>query len=257
MNYADKQLIVFDLDGTLTESKSPLTQDVGELFAELLSRKKVAIIGGGRWEQFQEQFLKEFKCSPELLGNLYLFPTTATTFYKYENGWQNVYSLSLTPKESEKIIAAIGEAIKDVGYVHQGEVYGKIIEDRGTQIAYSALGQDIVKVLGKRGIELKTAWGKLPWREKIAKALEKKLPDFEVHRGGLTTIDITRKGINKGYGLRQIEEYLRIPIKNMLFIGDAIFPGGNDYAVVETGVDYIKVDGPHQTKEIINLILQQ
>jgi hypothetical protein len=73
--------------------------------------------------------------------------------------------------------------------------------------------------------------------------------------GGLSTIDVTRQGIDKGYGLRQIEEHLHVPISEMLFIGDAIFPGGNDFAATTTGVEYIKTSGPQETEEIIRQIV--
>jgi len=86
------------------------------------------------------------------------------------------------------------------------------------------------------------------------------LPDWwqrnflEVRAAGFTTIDVTKKGIDKAYGIRQIQKHLKIPISKMFFIGDAIFPGGNDYAVVRTGVDYMPVKNPEEAKKIINVL---
>ncbi len=104
---------------------------------------------------------------------------------------------------------------------------------------------------------MKEEWKKkhTPTKMKIAKLMSKYLPEFEVRAAGFTTIDVTKKGIDKAYGLKQIEKYLRVKIKNMVFIGDAIFPGGNDYAVTKTGIDYLSVSGPEDTKIIINKIL--
>ncbi len=85
--------------------------------------------------------------------------------------------------------------------------------------------------------------------------LEAILPEFEVHIGGMTTIDITQKGIDKKYGIQKMHEYLDIDYDDMLFIGDAIFPGGNDYAPVEMGIAYKKTDGPTVTMDIIRDLL--
>ena len=44
-----KRLIVFDLDGTLAESKSSLDSEMTELLHKLLDIVKVAVISGGDW----------------------------------------------------------------------------------------------------------------------------------------------------------------------------------------------------------------
>ena len=93
-------------------------------------------------------------------------------------------------------------------------------------------------------------------RLRMLKILKRALPKFEVRAGGLTSIDVTRKGIDKGYGIRQIQRHLHVPIQDMLFIGDAIYPGGNDYAVTKTSIDYMKVCGPEETKRLIKKILR-
>ena len=86
--------------------------------------------------------------------------------------------------------------------------------------------------------------------------VQKRLPGFAVHAAGFTTIDITREGIDKAYGIRQIQKHLKIPTKKMLFIGDALFKGGNDYAARKTGVDCIAVRGLEDTKRIIRKLLK-
>lgn len=255
----EKDLIVFDLDGTLAETKAPMDAEMSTLVEELLKVKKVAIIGGGKYDLFKHQFLQELKAPKELLKNLFLFPTTSTAFYKYKGGWKKVYSHELSKIERTKIKKTFEKVLKEIGYKHPEKTYGKIIEDRGTQITFSALGQDIVSVLGKKGIELKEEWKhkNTPTKLKIAKLMAKYLPNMEVRAAGHTSVDITKKGIDKAFGLRQIEKYLGVKINKMFFVGDAIFPGGNDYAVVKTKVDYMPVRGPEETKKIIRYILDQ
>ena len=254
MDYKNKKLIVFDLDGTLTPSKSPLEPDMNEALALLLGKKMVAVIGGGHFPQFEKQFVSRLTCPPEQLRNLFLFPTTASSFYKYDGQWQRVYSHELTVEQKEKIFKAFNEALKELSYEPPKEVYGEVLEDRGSQISFSPLGQKVVDVLGQEGIKLKEEWGKTAWRPRIAEAVAKRLPEFNVKMGGLSTIDVTKQGIDKAYGLRQIEEHLKIPISEMLFVGDAIFPGGNDYAATTTGVECVRVAGPEETLEIIKQI---
>jgi len=253
----NKDLVVFDLDGTLAPSKSIMDKEMGNLVRQLLLEKKVAVIGGGKLELFKHQFLNELKVPVAALKNLYLFPTTATTFLRYNNGWEKVYAHSLTREEIARIRSAFKDVFEEIRYEKPQKTYGKVIENRGTQVTWSALGQDIVAVLGKKGIEIKNKWRdeNMPLKLKIARALQKRLPDLEVLAAGHTSIDITKKGIDKSYGLSQIEKYLKIKIARMLFVGDAIFPGGNDYAITKTPVDYVYVKGPEDTKKVIKQVL--
>lgn len=254
-----KKLIVFDLDGTLAKSKSHADKEMIGLFTELLKVKKVAVIGGGKLGLFKHQLLSQLKVPKELLENLGLFPTTATTFLKYKNGWKKVYSIELSKKERDLIKQTFKRVLKEVNYVAPKKTYGKVIEDRGTQVTFSALGQEVVAMLGKKGVALKDKWRdeNTPMKLKIAKLMQKYLPQFSIRAAGHTSVDVTKKGIDKAYGLRQVEKYLKVKIKDMLFVGDSIFPGGNDYAVTTTPVDYIAVKDPEETKEIIREVLKK
>lgn len=254
----NKQLIVFDLDGTIAPTKSPMDKEMAKLIARLLAVKKVAVIGGGKYEIFKLQLLNELVGSKKLLNNLFIFPVTSTSFYRYHNGWKKVYALHLSQKQRNKIKKTFERVFEEIGYRHPKKVYGQVIEDRGSQVTFSALGQDVVAILGKKkGVFLKEKWKReqTATKMKIARLMAKYLPELEVHAAGYTSIDVTKKGIDKAYGLRQIQKYLGVKIKRMVFIGDALFPGGNDYAAIKTGVDYIPVKGPEQTKKIIRSLL--
>lgn len=256
-NLKPKKLIVFDLDGTLAPSKSVMDQEMDGLLGRLLAEKKVAVIGGGKYQLFQEQLLNEFTGPKFLLKNLFLFPTTSTAFYRYNRTWKRVYSHELSQAEIRAIKETFKRVFEEIGYDHPKKTYGEVIENRGSQVTWSALGQDVVKVLGKKGLVLKDKWRdeNTDLKLKVAKLLQKYLPKLEVRAAGHTSVDITKKGIDKAYGLKQIEKHLKVKIKDMLFVGDAIFPGGNDYAVVKTGVDYIQVKSPEETKKAIRAVL--
>lgn len=253
-----KTVIVFDIDGTLTPSKTPADKEMIGLLLDLLTKKSVAIIGGGKYSLFREQLVMQIPEKDKRLERLYLFPTNSTAFYRYNGDWEKVYSYELTDEEKEKIKNAFEQTFIEVNYQEPDETYGPTIEDRGTQISFSPLGQEVVAMLGeKEGVILKEEWNKKydKLRQKMRSILQNKLPEFEVRAGGLTTIDITRKGIDKAYGIRQIADHLGTRIEDMLFVGDAIFPGGNDYAALQTGIDYVKVKNPTDTKELIRKLI--
>jgi hydroxymethylpyrimidine pyrophosphatase-like HAD family hydrolase len=72
--------------------------------------------------------------------------------------------------------------------------------------------------------------------------------------GGTTSLDVTKPGIDKAYGIRKLRDILKISLAEMIFIGDALFAGGNDYPAEEAGVVCIPVRGPDETKLVIQAI---
>ncbi len=246
---AKKELIVFDLDGTLNESKLPIDGEIAILFPKLLEKYKVSVTSGKGFGLFQNQFLKFLKCDEAFFNNLFLFPTCSTSFYRFKDNWIPVYKESLTEEQVNKIFNAFNLAFKDINYKHPEKTYGEVIENREMQATFSAFGQ-------LAPLELKQVWDPdQKKRLRIVKALKKYIPEFEIRIGGSTSIDVTKKGIYKAYGIKQMEKYLEIPKEKMLFVGDALFEGGNDYPIKQLGVDCIQVSGPKETKEIIRSLL--
>jgi hypothetical protein len=134
-----KKLIVFDLDGTLAPSKSSLAPQTAALLRDLLGVIKVAVISGGAWAQFEKQLLTDLPQN-SFLANLSLLPTCGTKFFQYNGKWEELYSEDLTAEQKEKIIHSLDKAAGEAGY-RAVKVWGKVIEDRGSQVTYSALGQ--------------------------------------------------------------------------------------------------------------------
>ncbi|MDB5238695.1 MAG: Phosphomannomutase [Candidatus Parcubacteria bacterium] len=246
MTLQDKQLVIFDLDGTLAPSKQAMGPELAALIPKLLARVKIAVISGGGFPQFESEFLRSFPPGNENFSNLFLLPTSGTRLMVWKGAWTEVYNERLPEQERKRLIAAFGEALKVGGYHEPPKIYGPLIEDRGSQITFSGLGQNAP-------LELKEAWDpKHEKREKIAKVLRLRLPEFDIRVGGTTSIDITRRGINKAYGIHKLEQHLNIPISNMIFVGDALFFGGNDYPAKTTGVDCIQVSGPEETTRLVS-----
>jgi phosphomannomutase len=246
-NRSVKELVVFDLDGTLAQSKSSIDAEMATLLNKLLGLIRVAVISGGNWPQFQKQVLSHLT-SDERLKHLSLLPTCGTQFYQYDTSWQKLYAEDFTGEQKEKIISSLKKAIEQSGLKPE-KVWGEVIEDRGSQITFSALGQEAP-------LEEKVKWDPdFAKRKKMKAILDPLIPEFSVHLGGSTSIDVTKPGIDKAYGIRKLRDILKISIQNMIFIGDALFPGGNDYPAEQAGVVSIRVRDPHETKRVIETIL--
>lgn len=242
-----KKLIVYDLDGTLAESKSSLDTEMAALLHALLGVVKVAVISGGGWPQFEKQLLSNLP-HDECLANLSLLPTCGTKFFEYKSDWKKLYSEDFTTDEKERIIGSLKKAVSEAGYEVE-KVWGEAIEDRGSQITYSALGQ-------QAPLKEKDKWDPdYTKRKKIKAILDPLIPGFSVRMGGATSIDVTKPGIDKAYGIRKLRDLLGISLEEMIFIGDALFPGGNDYPAEEAGVVSIPVRGPNETKPVTKAII--
>ena len=242
-----KSLIVFDLDGTLATSKSALDPEMASLLHDLLSVIRVAVISGGAWHQFEKQVLSQLP-HDERLARLFILPTCGTQFFKYTGAWEQLYSEDLTVDEREKIVSSLNGAIDAAGF-NVEKIWGEAIENRGSQITYSALGQ-------QAPLEKKVKWdANFAKRTKIKAILDTLIPDFSVRIGGATSIEITKPGIDKAYGIRKLRDILGIPVKAMIYVGDALFPGGNDYPAEQEGVISIPVRGPNETKRVVEAII--
>ncbi|BAI98141.1 haloacid dehalogenase [Sphingobium sp. TA15] len=243
-----KDLIAFDLDGTLAESKQPLGEAMGDALARLLQVAHVAVISGGDWPQFDKQVASRL---PERAdrSRLWLMPTTGTKLYIHRDGqWTPVYAELFEEAQKQAILAAFDASLEATGFVPE-QVWGERIEDRGSQITFSALGQ-------QAPIHAKEVWDPDFAKRKVIQAdLRQRLPGLSINMGGATSIDITREGVDKAYGLKKLRDASGIALEAMMFIGDAIFPGGNDYPAKQLGLDTVRVRDPQETLAVIDAIV--
>lgn len=242
--------VIFDLDGTLTESKSFLEPEMGALLARLLLKMPVAIMSGGAYQQFEKQLLAGMPAFANF-ANLFLFPTSASTCYTWkDNAWQHLYHNPFSEEERTRVLEALNESLKETGLDKPPpQLWGPQVEDRGSQITWSALGQ-------QAPIEMKKIWD--PDRAKrkpLQQALIKRLPGFSIRANASNSIDITREGMTKAYGVRRFSEIMNAPIESMLYVGDALFPGGNDEIVKTTPILTQQVFGPKETAKVIEKLI--
>ena len=254
-----RKVIAFDLDGTLAPSKSPLPDRMGEALEHLLKKYHVCVISGGKFGQFEKQLLTNLKADPSELERLHIMPTCGTRYMRYSGAkkeWETVYAEDFTPAEKQKIISNLAKVVKDLGY-EEKKVYGETIEDRGSQITWSALGQDIVDHLGMEGVKLKEDWdADNKKKNHIRDVVAELIPEFEVRVGGVTSIDITKPGIDKAYGMRKLMEALEIGKDEILFIGDRLQEGGNDFPVKAYGIDCLEISKWEETALVVESIVK-
>ena len=246
-----KKVIAFDLDDTLAVAKSPISDRMGELLVKLLEEYDVCIISGGTFKQFKIQVIDRLRASSRALTRLHLMPTCGTKYYRFSElskEWELQYNNSLTDDQKNLIIKVLEDSAKELG-LWEEKPYGEIIEDRDSQITFSALGQ-------KAPAEPKYAWD--PTGEKKLKLRDlaaKTLLNFEVRTGGTTSVDVTMPGVDKAYGMKKLAEEMKISKDNILFIGDKLQEGGNDYPVKAMGIDTIEVDRWEDTAFVLEGIL--
>jgi phosphomannomutase len=236
------RLVAFDLDDTLAPSKSPLDPQMLDTFAALLETVPVAVISGGNFQQFEQQLVAPLQRRDGLvLDELHLLPTCGTRYYRWQDsGWALQYAEDLTDDQKARALRAVEARAKELGY-WESRTWGAILEDRGSQITFSALGQ-------KAPVDVKKDWDPTgAKKDALKRAVQQDLPDLEVRSGGSTSVDITRSGIDKAYGMRKLAELTGIALDDMLFVGDRLDPEGNDYPVLAMGVACHAVEGWQDT----------
>ena len=245
------RLIAFDLDDTLAPSKSPLPGRMSAVLGRLLSMCDVCIISGGHVDQFRAQVLNHLDATPSQLEHLHLMPTCGTRYLRYRDGdWYSVYEHDMREEDRSAAIASLRKHARELG-LWEDDPWGEIIEDRGTQITFSALGQEAP-------IEAKRAWD--PSGEKRAAlrdAVAADLPELEVNSGGSTSVDVTYAGVDKAFGLERLSEHTGVNLDDMIFVGDSLQEGGNDYPVTKLGCAVYEVAGWEDTADFVERICDQ
>ncbi len=245
------RLIAFDLDDTLAPSKTAIDPRMAALIVQLLDRVEVCIISGGQFGQFSAQVIDMLPdVAPHKLARLHLMPTCGTQYYRYEAGWKQVYAQNLSDDEKARALGAVEQTARRLGF-WESETWGPILEDRGSQITFSALGQSAP-------VAAKTAWDPSGQKKNsLREAVAALIPDLEVRSGGSTSVDITRRGIDKAYGMNRLVEITGIDLTQMLFVGDRLDPDGNDYPVKALGVTCHAVEGWEDTAAFLEAWLAE
>ena len=253
-----KKVLAFDIDQTLNIAKTPITDEIAELLVECLDHFEICPISGQKFDQFLIQIVDRLpNPTPEQLSHLHLFVAQGTQYYRYDKEkqeWELKYNYPLSDEQVKTITEAIEQAARELGYWEEDALQegDEIIENRLSQVTFSALGQ-------KAGTEVKYAWDPdCKKREKIVARAKELAPEFDYEIGGTTSINAVVPGMNKKFGMTHMLEELNVEKRDILYFGDMTQPGGNDYPVVQMGIDTITVRSHEDTafalKGILNVI---
>jgi HAD superfamily hydrolase (TIGR01484 family) len=235
-------IIVFDVDGVLCESKNKIDEEMGALLEELSLRNTIVFLTGGKLEQVATQVLP----FSNMKKPYYILPTSGADAWIVGEANSMLWNNHFSPEQKGRIVAGIIHVFNKMP--RPSFMWGSMVEDRLSQITISLLGQDA------------------PWfikkyydpQEKIRRALVFNLKetiinsdDFDFTIGGSTSIDITKKGVNKGSMLKNLVEFNNWNINDIWFVGDQLHKDGNDYTVKEEGFHTIQVENVNETKNLI------
>jgi hypothetical protein len=228
--------IFFDLDGTLTRSRITITEEMkGALRALTASGRDVIIVSGAQKSRLDEQG-DRFPC-------VYL-AQNGNHAYALPDG-KDIWRDELPASEKAEIMKHVASIPRTWAVKDESD----LVEDRGSQISYSLLGHH-------EELERKEAFD--PGGAKRVELL-KKYPlvsdAVEVKIGGTTTFDYFKKGRTKGHNVARYVEMSKWKKEECVYVGDALFPGGNDEAVVGV-IDVKQVGGPDDTAEFTRAILE-
>ena len=250
-----KKVLAFDIDQTLNVAKTPIPDEIADLLVKCLDHFEICPISGQKFDQFLIQIVNRLPHpTPEQLSHLHLFVAQGTQYYRYdvkEKDWKLVYNYPLTDEQAEKISHALQTAAEELGYWEADKLAegDEIIENRLSQITFSALGQHA-------GTEAKYAWDPdCKKREQIVKRCKELAPEFDYEIGGTTSINAITPGMNKVFGMTHLMEELKVEKKDILYFGDMTQPGGNDYPVVQMGIETITVRNHEDTAYALRGIL--
>jgi len=250
-----KKVLAFDIDQTLNIAKTPTPDEIADLLTQCLDHFEICPISGQKFDQFLIQIVNRLtKATPEQLSHLHLFVAQGTQYYHYnteKKDWDQVYNYPLTDEQVAEITKAIETAARELGYWEEDKLMegDEIIENRLSQVTFSALGQ-------KAGTDVKYAWDPdHKKRDAIVKRAKELAPDFEYEVGGTTSINAFVPGMNKVFGMTHLMEELKVEKEDILYFGDMTQPGGNDYPVVQMGIDTITVRSHEDTAYALRGIL--
>ncbi|PIN93479.1 hypothetical protein COU54_02805 [Candidatus Pacearchaeota archaeon CG10_big_fil_rev_8_21_14_0_10_31_24] len=233
------QFLVFDVDNTITESCSEITDEMAGILNKL--REEIVFISGTHAFELKRMVSSKLNRKHHLLANV-------GTHYLlvYPDKEEEIYYETLDEEEKKEIILSLKKLKEEYKLLPLTSEEDQI-QDGGSQITFSILGRNAPR-------EMKESYDKDKEKRKKFVIFLGKIPGNEKYEfgiGGTTSIDITKKGNDKGTSLEKFMENHHLLRDELLFFGDQLSPGGNDYSVIKTGIKCIEVKNPEETMRIL------
>ena len=243
------KVVLFDLDDTLANSFESPTKKMNMRIIRLLDRLPVAIITGRDFPWMARDFLPQIAAEGHM-ERFYVFPEGAAQCFQWDGReWKEIYGWSISEEDHTRIRKAVLESVEETGVLKGLPCFGEQFVQKRAMVAFAALGIDVPS-------DLKYSWDPgNKRRATLRDAIAAKLPEFDVLMGGATSTDVTKKGVNKAHGVKWLSKRLNIPAAEMLYVGDALYEGGNDSVVIPTGIKTRSITGPEETATVIDELL--
>src|SRR3989344_1088887 len=232
--------IIFDMDGTLTESRGAMDPASVEAFEKLCAAFMVAVISGADVGQMKTQI--PFDAFWRHGVPLYLMALNGNVCV--HNGTEK-WRTALFWRDRMEILKHIAALRTEFPCEIMDE--SDLVEDRAAQVSFSFIGHHAPRgkkaEFDKKGILRSEALAKVPFTSK----------NIVVKVGGTTCLDYMPRDGTKAHNARKLfgEEGLR----SALFVGDSLTPGGND-AVMVGVTDCVMVENPRETFRFIDRLLR-
>ena len=218
-----KRIFMFDIDGTLTPPRLPMTEEMVEMFEGFCKRNRVILVTGSDMKKVVEQVPKKIR---DLVEGIYTCSGNALTV-----GDEIIYDREFEPPEG------LVRLLEDwLHYSHYPVKAGGHIELRSGMLNYSTVGRNCTQ----QQREDYEDWDRENGERKIL--IERILymwPSLDCAIGGQISVDIYPQGLDKS------QSYNRVRGENpgyaIIFCGDRLMPGGNDYP-------FFKAMGENQTR---------
>lgn len=245
----DAKAVIFDLDDTLADSFTPPTEAMLAKVMHLARYVPVAIMSGAAQARVKDTVMDCLGPTADA-KSIHVFTDSAANCFAWVGGtWSEIYTFPIAENDRARLRDVVRKVVDELDLYAGTHDTSRILE-RDTSVAFTALPA------GATQLE-KRAWDPDgSKREKLSVALRKELPEYEVRIGGKTTVDITRLGVNKAHGVEWLAKELGLKPKEMLFIGDAFYKGGNDAIVIPTGIQTIQTSGPEETSRILDDLIR-
>ncbi len=230
----------FDLDNTLTRSRTLMDAAHQEIFRKLCAEKDVVVVTGGQISQIQKQI-------PPSFNGQYFALSQSGNHAVAKNG-EALWSERFTAQQKEAVLALIRTIHDEIKLSVKDE--NDLVEDRGSQISYSLIGHHedtSTKEAFDPGAHTRLA---ILDRHK-EELVQLRASGADVRPGGTTTFDFIIDGRHKGFNITRLLEHEGWKKEDCLYIGDALFPGGNDETVIGV-IPTHAVQDPNETFEFIS-----
>ncbi|KAM9792267.1 phosphomannomutase 2 [Neosynchiropus ocellatus] len=213
-------LCLFDVDGTLTAARQPVTADVAEFLQKLRCQVRVGVVGGSDLDKIKEQL------GTDVIQRVdYVFAENGLVAYRHGQ-LHSIQSIQAHMGE-ELLQDFINFCLKHMATIKLPRKRGTFIEFRNGMLNVSPIGRSCTPEERKEFYELDQ---KEKIREKFVSVLKEEFKgkglSFSI--GGQISFDVFPDGWDKRYCLGILE---KDNFSTIHFFGDKTKPGGNDYEI--------------------------